>query len=98
MLLAKSALHLYSSVCCALLPAGMVARQLLRTFKADSETDAGVGMSSHAGEKTVLKKKMLLTWMRIFIFYKKQSKRQQRKALPPTFSAAGRCALEGVRE
>lgn len=37
---------------CAFLPAGMVARQLLRTFMADSATAAGVRTSSHAGEKT----------------------------------------------
>lgn len=39
------------SLICALLPAGMVARQPLSTFMADSATAAGVRTSSHAGEK-----------------------------------------------
>lgn len=38
-------------LCHKVLPAGMLARQLLRTFKADSDTAAGVSTSSHAGEK-----------------------------------------------
>lgn len=45
-----------------LIPAGMVARQLLRTFMADSATAAGVRTSSHAGDKTKIQKlKTLIT-------------------------------------
>lgn len=40
-----------------LIPAGMVARQLLRTFMADSATAAGVRTSSHAGDKTKIQVK-----------------------------------------
>lgn len=82
---------LWFCVICAPLPAGMVARQPLSTFTADSATAVGVRASSHAGEETRNKVNTLFTKDKDV---KNEMKSSRRGAL--TFSAAGHGALEGA--
>lgn len=82
---------LYSSTS-VILPAGMVARQLLSTFMANSATAAGVRTSSHAGEE---RRRLQPT--------SQKTKQEEirllcKKEWHPTFSAAGHGALEGARD
>lgn len=82
------------SIICALLPAGMVARQLLRTFMADSATAAGVRTSSHAGDR---KKEWIMNdAKRQGVKKCTETSLQDKKVMCLTFSAAGHGALKGT--
>lgn len=87
---------MFRIICC--LPAGIVARQLLSTFTAESATATGVRTSSHAGEEARIntdhtRQKGKKNQMHLKGIKKRKKGRKKRK---PTFSAAGHGALEGA--